>query len=74
MNEGLFLLSFRFIQSSSEKRQNRTDYKLNFYIKLHIYASGWQEKYLLFLVAGVKGKVEVKKKDKERSKRGKLGV
>ena len=29
MNERLFLLSFRFIQPSSENRQNRTDYKLN---------------------------------------------
>ena len=29
MNERMFLLSFRFIQPSSENRQNRTDYKLN---------------------------------------------
>ena len=34
MNERLFLLSFRFIQPSSENRQNRTDYKLNIYIQL----------------------------------------
>ena len=38
------LLSFRFIQPSSENRQNRTDYKLNNNIQLHNLCWGWVEK------------------------------
>ena len=53
----MLLLSFWFIQLSSENRQNRTNYKPNYYIELHNYVRGWGEKK--------------KWKNKEKDKNGK---